>query len=238
MQVYTSHLGPKDFPHCHKQCAMFSKHAILSERKDNDRPSKRLRRNLADLYLAGTVSAQRAATLFQDAAEDGAKDVSDLAIADGKHSQRDLTRRLLKGSKWPPLYEFDLPIKDKNTTQTALAKCCMLLPHEILYCILQWNQLTLPQVFDNTGLSDKAKRHFDATVPQLGMDPATTVPVGLWADGCPVKWDRSQSIIVVTMNFCGQSNDQFARMRIPLCVPWLHLLLFSFLLPPWKQFPF
>ena len=196
---------------------MFSKHAIVSERNEPDRPSKRLRRNLADLYLGGNVSAQRAATLFQDAAEDGARDVSDLAISAGKNAQRDLERKLLKGTKWPPLYEFQVPIKDKNTTQPALVKCFMLLPHELLYCIGQWNKLAWEKVLDHTGLSHSANRHFRKTVPMLGMELDSTVPLGLWADGCPVKWDRSQSIIVISLNFCGQSTDQFARMRIPLC---------------------
>lgn len=62
---------------------MFSKNAIVTERQSNERPGKRLRRNVADLYLAGTVSAQRAASLFQDAQEDGARGVSDLAIPAG-----------------------------------------------------------------------------------------------------------------------------------------------------------
>lgn len=203
--------------------AMFSKNPIIAERHDLERPDKRLRRNLADLYLGGQISAGRAATLFQDATQDGAQHVSDLAVSSGKNAQRDLSRKLLKDSKWPPLYETQVPQLDKSTQQLVQGKINLLLPHEVIYNILQWNQAALPNVFDLEGLSTPARSHFDKACGWVGVPPHSTLPIGLWADGCPVKWDRSQSIIVVTMNFCGQKDDRFQRLRIPLCVTSLQL---------------
>ena len=157
------------------------------------------------------------ATVFQDAEFDGARDVADLAVHEGKNAQRDLVRKLLKGSKWPPLYEVKIPVLHQKTHQVLEESINMLLPHEILANTMSWNTLSKHKVFDRVGLSASARKHFEKTVPLLGMDPNTCIPLGLWTDGCPAKWDRSQSVIVITMSFCGQRDDIFSRLRIPLC---------------------
>ena len=197
--------------------AMFSKSKFVSERNDSDKPDKRLRRNVSDLFLSGAISAGRAATVFQDAEFDGATGVADLAVNEGKNAQRDLARKLMKGSKWPPLYAAKIPVLHQKTHQVLEESINMLLPHEVLANIMSWNQYSKQKVFDRAGLSASARKHFEKTVPLLGMDPTTCIPVGLWADACPVKWDRSQSVIVITMSFCGQTDDIFSRLRIPLC---------------------
>ena len=56
---------------------------------------------------------------------------------------------------------------------------------------------------------------------EIRLEASTTMPLGLWADGCPVKWDRSESIVVISLNFPGQTLDKYKRLRIPLCVPGL-----------------
>ena len=49
---------------------------------------KRFRQNLADAYLAGQVTAARAASLFTDAEAAGATGVEDLARLGGKNANR------------------------------------------------------------------------------------------------------------------------------------------------------
>ena len=66
---------------------MFSKNAFLSER-DSKQPKKRLRSNLSGLYLSGTISGLRAATLFTDASVAGAANTADLADRESKNSQQ------------------------------------------------------------------------------------------------------------------------------------------------------
>ena len=197
--------------------AMFSKSKFVSERNDFDRPDKRLRKNVSDLFLSGAISAGRAATVFQDAEFDGATGVADLAVNEGKNAQRDLVRKLMKGSKWPPLYAAKIPVLHQKTHQVLEESINVLLPHEVLANIMSWNRHSKQKVFDRAGLSASARKHFEKTVPLLGKYPTTCIPVGLWTDGCPVKWDRSQSVIVITMSFCGQTDDIFSRLRISLC---------------------
>ena len=106
--------------------AMFSKSKFVSERNDSYRPEKRLRRNVSDLFLSGAISAGRAATVFQDAEFDGATGVADLAVNEGKNAQRDLVRKLMKGSKWPPLYAAKIPVLHQKHIKCwkNLSICC------------------------------------------------------------------------------------------------------------------
>ncbi len=68
--------------------------------------AKRFRLNAADMLFKNQVSARRMQTLLLDAAKAGADHVDDLAAAKpGAHGNRDLKRKLLKGSKWPKPYK-------------------------------------------------------------------------------------------------------------------------------------
>ena len=71
---------------------------------------KRLRADLADLFLSNQVSATRAGGLFKNAMASHATNVEDLAAVGEKNKQgvrnRDLTRRLLRGHHWPKTYLF------------------------------------------------------------------------------------------------------------------------------------
>lgn len=197
---------------------MYSKNTFLAER-DQSSPAKRLRKNISDLYLAG-VSAQRAASLFEDSVAAGASNTEDLAVPVSKNSQRDLRRKLLKNSKWPPLYEIEVPVLHQKTHAATLEKMVVLLPHEILFAIHQWNQ-DIASLFQISGMSELQQRSFLTKTAELRLEASTTMPLGLWADGCPVKWDRSESIAVISLNFPGQTLDKYKRLRIPLCVPGL-----------------
>ena len=58
---------------------------------------------------------------------------------EGKNAQRDLVRKLMKGSKWPPLYAAKIPVLHQKTHQVLEGSINMLLPQEILakYRVLQ-----------------------------------------------------------------------------------------------------
>ncbi len=98
---------------------------------------KRLRSNVADLFLSNTVSAARAFSLFDDAGAAGAQSVADLRRAGGggrslKNMARDLRRRFAKGTKWPSLYEVETRVWDRLSSVEATAWLPIALPHEII----------------------------------------------------------------------------------------------------------
>ena len=86
-----------------QQMSMHGRKHFLQERFDL-RPKKRLRNNIADLLLDGSISGQWAQSLFQDAHSAAAAGVGELASPTScpGNSLRNLQRRLVKGSKWPP----------------------------------------------------------------------------------------------------------------------------------------
>ena len=64
--------------HVYLVLSMEARKEFLAKR-DELAPDKRLRQNLADLFLSGDISGKRARTLFQDADCANASNVSDLA---------------------------------------------------------------------------------------------------------------------------------------------------------------
>ena len=101
--------------------SMHAKNKFLETRTEQE-PNKRFRNNLADLFLAGGVSALRTTSLFRDAAEANTENVSDLAsVSMGPHAQRDLQRKLLAGNAWPQLYSGNVHILDNNTHKVCQA---------------------------------------------------------------------------------------------------------------------
>ena len=48
------------------------------------------------------------------------------------------------------------------------------------------------------------------------MDASRTIPVAMWLDGIPVKYDRSESLEVVTLNMPHLQQGGMTSMRIPL----------------------
>lgn len=92
----------------------------------------------------------------------------------------------------------------------------MLLPHEVCYVIGKWNKDAGSHPFTHTGLTPSARHTFSKFCRDFDKDVTTTFPLGFWIDGVPVKWDRSESIIVFTLNFAGQVPDTFRQLRIPI----------------------
>ena len=99
-----------------QQMSTHGRKHFLQERLDLH-PKKRLRNNIADLLLDGSISGQRAQSLFQDAHSAEATGVQDLATHTScpGNSLRNLQRRLVKGSKWPPPMEVQVPLENLKT---------------------------------------------------------------------------------------------------------------------------
>ena len=136
--------------------AMFAKRAREYERKDLQ-PDKRFRANLSELFLDNAISADRALSLLEDANAAGTRHVKDLTKANpykGKrnfraNASRDLRRRLLKKSPWPPLYYADIVVWDISKQTEVTVKCPMLMPHEVYGCLCVHNGVAETLVCDS-----------------------------------------------------------------------------------------
>lgn len=195
---------------------MHSKNKFLQSREDQS-PNKRLKANISDLLLDGLVSGKRAASLFTDAVDAQAEGLEQFSGVNlEQNALRDLQRRMLKKNPWPPLCRAKVHLKHLPTDTTFVDELEFLLPHEICHQLLHWNQHTGNKPFSVEGLTPKARQSFSAFCEKFGKDANRTIPLGFWIDGVPVKYDRSESIILFTLNFPGQAHDDFKRLRIPI----------------------
>lgn len=175
--------------------------------------NKRFRANAADLFLSNTISAARAATLFDDAAEAGTGGISDLRVGVTSNTHRNLLRRLLKHSAWPPLYFAELPVWNRRTAEETTAWIPMLLPHE-LAVVMHAHRGSDMAFFDQHNLDNVARQHLQDVQREIGFN-GPFLGVGLWQDGVAAKWDRSASIDMLCMSFPGLAG-RWNKLRIPL----------------------
>ena len=189
-------------------------------------PERRFRSNLAELFLDNQVSADRTMSLFQDARAAGTKHVEDLAKKSSysrvskkfahsvfPNARRDLLRRLVKRSLWPPLYFAKIRVFDSASQQEVLCTFAMLLPHELAWA---WaTHADKSRLLDEGGMSTSCRSHLLKMKDQFHCSEG--LALGLWIDGVPCNWDRSQSLECLSLNFPGLSGDN-SKLRIPLAV--------------------
>ena len=191
---------------------MLSKNSVHGSSEDG----RRLRDNLADLLLTGAVSGKRARSLYSDSQTHDPRETVELAkVADSSHAHRDLLRKLKKDKKWPGMFQATVPILNRATQEAEAGKIEIMLPHELVSAISTWNNHD-DEFWKLENLRAACKQHLDNASKELGFaENDRILPIGIWHDGIPVKYDRSESLEVVTMNF-PHVGGAWASMRIPL----------------------
>ena len=173
--------------------------------------AKRLRENLVDLYASNIVSADRAGNLFSDAELAGAAHVKDLAMKScPKNCSRGLMSKLLKRSSWPSLYYAKIRLYCLKKQQIVLQWVPVLLPHELLAALLQYNDVgTLCRT---SSAAECTKTRIESLSNEHNIKQL--IGFGLWGDGVPANWDRSESYEILSLNLPG-----VAKLRLPItCV--------------------
>ena len=191
--------------------AMFHKRALPTE-LDELPEAQRFRANAGDLYLGNDVSASRAKTLFHDAHLAGAKHVADIAKGSAHNASRDLPRKLLRGKKWPKLYEAAIRIWDPKLQKKTTVKLPMLLPHEVLHVMLKYNEPK--DLARTTSMSEVAKTHLENAKDSMNLS-GHVLGIGMWADGVPCNWDRTESAEVFSWNTPALGWES-SNLRIPI----------------------
>ena len=128
-------------------------------------PSKRLRENLADLFLSNDVCAERMQEVFQDSEAAGLPGFRRLASAGGgnkKNIHRDLLKAVLHGCPWPALCHVDVPTWCPRTKKMLVSKIPFMLPHEVVRCV--WDRSTPEELLKGSGFSSVASSHLELWV--------------------------------------------------------------------------
>ena len=179
--------------------------------------AKRLRRNLVDLYASKELSATRAQELIDDAADAGVEDCQSLrrrsratTTSNKKNCARDLLARLLRGCRWPRTYEAQIRTWNPRRSQEVVTIVHMFLLHEVAHVL--HNHLNADSLWDRSGLDALTREHTESCERKARC---SLLPMGLWGDGAPCNWDRSESLEVLALNLPGPSGD-LKRLRLPL----------------------
>ncbi len=173
-------------------------------------PPKRLRANVQDIYANNQLSALRTQELINDIAQSGVSSFEPLAKPPGRNTARDLKRTLLKRNQWPDLYWARVRVKDLGSGKEEQQSCAFLLPHEYIATV---NRLgTADVVMDTAGLDPRTRDHLERAQLSAGCP---LMPLGIWGDGVPVNYDRTESVEVVSMNFPGQVG-KWKPLRLPV----------------------
>jgi len=175
--------------------------------------------DVEDLYADNFISAQRCQKVLEKAARAGIKNIVKqvkpglVRKSLGKNLARDITRRKLRSTKWPDYYWFDCRVWDRKQDKEVRKPICIFLIHEILETI--W-KLGLAEVLLGTNNYDQlSKEHMQWMREQLGVEELWGF--GIHGDGVPCNYDRTESVVVISINLPGLKGKN-GRMRIPLVV--------------------
>ena len=199
---------------------MFAKRQRQYEIQDLPK-DKRFRANLSELFLDNTISADRTLSLLEDAQAAGTRHLNDLARPNPykgkskfrKNAGRDLRRRLLKGSPWPELYYADIRVWDNASQTEQTVTCPMMLPHEIFHCLC--NNNSIDEMLSCSSMSKRAAQHLHKMKEQFKVSKGAGL--GLWIDGAPCNWDRTQSLECISLSFPGLQGSN-KNLRVPITV--------------------
>lgn len=172
--------------------------------------SKRLRRNLEDLFASNIVSGSRAQELFNDAAAAGDRAARPLLGPCGHNAARNLRRRMLKGSVWPKLYEATIPCWSPGVHRQEGQRLALLLPHEVLSKMCRVGSMTM--LLDKRGCDPQTAAHVAACEAETGC---ALIACGMWGDGVPCNWDRTDSLEVLSWNLPG-APAPWKSLRVPV----------------------
>lgn len=175
-------------------------------------PGKRLRANVEDLLASNAIPASRGLELLRDAAGAGSTDCARAVRArmSLKNASRDLRRFMMRTNTWPSEYRARVRCWNRKTQEAFVDEVSILLPHEVMGRLAEVGNLAALQ--ERSGLDPVSLRHLEEAEARVGE---RLVPLGLWADGCPCNWDRSESLEVTSLNMPGLDGS-LRLLRVPL----------------------
>ena len=190
---------------CFLAQAMFHKRKLdLFTLREPDQ--KRFRHNLFNLFLTKIAFARRTNELVKAAQIAGAIGVKNL-IKGAKKSgsgekqanweKRDMKIKMLKNCLWFNKYIVLIPCYNPGTQAEEMKKIPFLLPHEILFVFSKRSEKK--DLLQTGGMCELSKKHL-ANI-QMQFQVREAIGFGLWIDGTPYNYDRSQILKYISLNF-------------------------------------
>ena len=184
--------------------------------RDIDDKAKKFKANIDDLFLSNQISGVRAHSIYQDGSDCNLEGWGQRARAGnrGLHEgniHRDLLNQMTKGVRWPKLHYASVRIWSQKASALRWVKLPFFLPHEIIYAIGRISDHAA--MCSHEGLCAASSEHMARAMQELAC--LQLVAVGLWGDGTPCNWDRSQSIETFSINLPGLPGAG-KNLRVPV----------------------
>jgi len=109
---------------------------------------------------------------------------------------------MLKNNQWPKFYEVEVACKNPRTNKTVKQKVKVMLPSEVLSAIHSRSDPDL--LYSRKDMDPKTLEHLQKCEAEVGQK---LIALGLWGDGAPCNWDRTESIEVFSWNILGMPGD-------------------------------
>ena len=139
---------------------------------------KRLRADLADLFLSNQVAATRAGGLFKNAMASHATNVEDLAAV-GEKSKQGIRNH------WPKTYLLSGPGLNPDTQEEQTVQIPLWLPHEMLSVLVE-KVSSSKGIFDFHQLDSVDMHRMHSCCSALRATQKQCVPLACGAMGCPI----------------------------------------------------
>jgi hypothetical protein len=195
---------------CHASAMMARNKRTYDEAELTGVPGARLRANVVDLFAQNVLSGKRAQDLCNDAADCGIAEFRSLKNTTGSNQARHLRGKALKHCPWPDLYWAKVRCLDKRTQASTSQWVAMMLPHEYVMTLAKFGKEEV--LYATDGLDAVALEHLRECEAAAGQK---LMPLGLWGDGVPCNWDRTESVDCLVINLPGQSGP-YKPLRMPL----------------------
>ena len=172
---------------------------------------KRLRANVADLYATNQLSAKRIQEVINDIADSGVPSFACLKRPLGPNVARAVKAGFLKRNQWPSLYMAEIRVLGKRSQLEEVETCAFLLPHE--YTEVLHRLGSKARLLDTDSMDPKTLQHLELCQRKCGT--SQLLGLGLWGDGVPCNWDRTESVETLALNLPGVSG-KYHGLRLPI----------------------
>ena len=197
----------------HKLSHMFSRNSQPAS-SSNAPPEQTFIEDVEDLLGENLISAQRTARILFKASKAGIRGINKrIRKTIGKNQARDHVRFKLRHNKWPDYYWFRIRLWDRKKNEEITVEIPINLPLEILEVL--WDLGNAEALLSEANLDTAGKEHMKWMREQLGA--STLLGWGLHGDGIPCNYDRTESVVMISLNLPGLSGRN-GRMRIPLVI--------------------
>ena len=174
-------------------------------------PGPRLRANLGELLSRNELPSTRLQEVVNDIHRVAPAHLRSLRGKSNQHTAKRLRHKFLKKSTWMPDYIAEIRTWDPKTSKIVREKVPIQLIHEVVAVLLKHGYSEKLMETDN--MDPLTLEHLQHCCQEAGVD---LLGLGIWGDGAPTQWDRSESIDVLSLSLPG--IEGFKTLRIPLIV--------------------